>query len=142
MTPFKAVYGCDPPPLIPYYSNEKDPPKLARLLPSPDKILQQLQQILLKVQTRMKRLADKKRDEIVFTVGDCIWVKLQPYRLHSLALRKNQKLGMRYFGPFQISHRFGSIAYRLSLLLYSHIHLVFHVFLIKYYKISEINCSI
>lgn len=42
MTPFKAVYGCDPPPLIPYYSNEKDPPKFARLLPCRDKILQQL----------------------------------------------------------------------------------------------------
>jgi len=29
MTPFKIVYGCDPPTLVPYYSNDRDPPDLA-----------------------------------------------------------------------------------------------------------------
>lgn len=50
----------------------------------------------------MKIQADKKRRYFEFAVGDIVLVKLQPYRQHSLALRKNQKLGMRCFGPFEI----------------------------------------
>lgn len=48
----------------------------------------------------MKKLADKKRMEISFTEGQWVFVKLQPYRQHSVALSKNHKLSMRYFGPF------------------------------------------
>lgn len=42
MSPFKIVYGRDPPPLLPYYSNEGDPPELMQMLSSRDKILHQL----------------------------------------------------------------------------------------------------
>lgn len=79
----------------------------------------------------MKRLADKKRRKISFNVGDWVLVKLQPYRQHSLPLRKNQKLGMRYFGPFEISQRIGSVAYKLILPEHTRIHSVFHVSLLK-----------
>ncbi|WVZ24525.1 hypothetical protein V8G54_003069 [Vigna mungo] len=70
MTPFKVVYGREPPQLIQYSVTSYDPP-------------------------------------------------LQPYRQHSVALRKNQKLGMKYFGPFPIVERIGSVAI-------TKIHPVFH----------------
>ncbi|KAL2346295.1 hypothetical protein Fmac_000295 [Flemingia macrophylla] len=39
-----------------------------------------------------------------------VLVKLQLYRQHSVALRKSQKLGMKYFGPFPIVKKVGAIA--------------------------------
>lgn len=63
MTPFKIVYGCEPPPLIPNNSNEGDPSDLAQMLYSRDQILQQLKQNLHKSQARIKSLADKQEQK-------------------------------------------------------------------------------
>ena len=52
-----------------------------------------------------------KRRDLQFMVGDLVLVKLQPYKQHSVALRKHQKLGMRYFGPFLVIERIGTVAY-------------------------------
>lgn len=59
MSPFKVVYGRDPPQLIAYYSNENDPPEIALLLQQRDKTLAQLKQNLLKAQARMEKMAKK-----------------------------------------------------------------------------------
>jgi len=48
-----------------------------------------------------------------YNVEDFVYVKLQPYRQHSLRLTKNQKLFIRYFGPFPIVARIGQVAYKL-----------------------------
>ena len=37
-----------------------------------------------------------------YGIGELTLVKLQPYRQHLVALRKNQKLGMKYFGLFEV----------------------------------------
>jgi hypothetical protein len=63
----------------------------------------------------MKHQADKKRQDVTLAVSDHVLVKLQPYMQHSTTLRKNQKLSMKYFGPFKIEARIGSAAYRLAL---------------------------
>jgi len=58
-------------------------------------------------------------------------VKLQHYRQHSITLRKHKKLGMRYFGPFLVLEKIGTIAYKLQLPESARIHLIFHVALLK-----------
>lgn len=58
-------------------------------------------------------------------------MKLQPYIQTSLANRSSNKLSFRYFGPFKIVDRIGSVAYRLALPETSSIHPVFHVSQLK-----------
>jgi len=82
----------------------------------------------------MKKQANKNRRHMEFVVGDLVLVKLQPYRQHSLALRNNHKLTMRYFGLFEIIDRIGTVAYKLKLPPIAVIHPMFHVLGLKPFK--------
>lgn len=46
-------------------------------------------------QNRMKQNADKSRLERSFEVGESVYLKLQPYRQNSVALRRNLKLSSK-----------------------------------------------
>lgn len=90
-----------------------------------------IQQHLFRSKERMKRHADKKRTERQFQVGDMVFLKLQPYIQTSLAPRANQKLAFKYYGPFKVIARVGSVAYTLELPSYSAVHPTFHVSQLK-----------
>lgn len=96
-----------------------------------DAVLEVLKTNLQKAQQRMKEYADKHRREVVFQIGDWVYVKIQPFRQSSLHLQCHHKLGRRYFGPYQILARIGSVAYKLDLPEEAKIHNVFHVSLLK-----------
>ncbi|CAJ2652754.1 unnamed protein product [Trifolium pratense] len=134
MTPFKALYGREPPTLTRYEAQDSDPPALQEELKERDRILQQLKSNLERAQQYMKKQADKHIIEVKFQLGDLVLVKLQPYRQQSVALRKNQKLGMRYFGPFEIIACVGKVACKLKLPDHAKIHPVFHVSQLKPFK--------
>jgi hypothetical protein len=89
----------------------------------------------------MKAQADKNRIEREFSVGDLVYLKLQPYIQSSVAPRSNQKLSFKFFGPFPILQRIGKVAYKLQVPETCRIHPVVHVSQLKRHVPSHIQVS-
>jgi len=130
-TPFKLVYGRDPPLLHPYVVGETHIADLEDQLLERDHMLRLLKDNLSKAQARMKSFADSKRREMSFEVGDAVFLRLQPYRQKSLSKQKYAKLSPRFFGPYKVIKKIGSVAYELELPPAARIHPIFHVSLLK-----------
>lgn len=90
-----------------------------------------LEQHLIRIKQRMKSQADKKRTERHFEVGDKVFLRLQPYIQSSVAPRSSYKLSFRFYGPFEIEEKIGTVAYKLQLPPSSMIHPIFHVSQLK-----------
>lgn len=82
-------------------------------------------------QNRMVQLANKHRSERLFAKGKLVHVKLQPYRQKTLAHRQSQKPASKYYSPYKVLTRIGTVAYKLQLPDSATIHPVFHVSLLK-----------
>ena len=80
----------------------------------------------------MKQQADQHHSEISFDVADWVFLRLQPYKLMSLKkAKKDNKLSPKYYGPYKVLQKIGTMAYKLELLASSRVHLVFHVSCLK-----------
>ena len=82
-------------------------------------------------QSRQKSYANTRRRELVFEIGNYVYLKVSPMKSVRRFNMKG-KLSPRYIGPFKILERRGEVAYQLELpesLL--GVHDVFHVFQLK-----------
>ncbi|KAL0544392.1 hypothetical protein IC582_019507 [Cucumis melo] len=109
-TPFEAVYGRTPPPLLSYEDKKTTNNE---------------------VEWMLKAFADLKRRELKLKVGEEVYLKLRPYRQRSLARKKSEKLAPRFYGPYKIIEEIGAVAYRLDLPPEAAIHNVFHISQLK-----------
>ncbi|GJV17236.1 putative reverse transcriptase domain-containing protein [Tanacetum coccineum] len=76
---------------------------------------------------RQKRYADKRRKPLEFNVGDCVLLKVSPWK-GVVCFRKKGKLAPRFVGTFEIVEKVGLVAYRLRLLEeLNGVHDMFHV---------------
>ncbi|XP_026399650.1 uncharacterized protein LOC113295536 [Papaver somniferum] len=131
MCPFKPLYGYDPPHLAFPSTTTTSVKAVEDYLKQRDSTLDILKKSLHKAQERMVHYANENRIDRSFQVGDAVYLKLQPYRQSSIALRKILKLSAKYYGPFLVIKKIGAVACKLQLPLSSRIHPVFHVSQLK-----------
>nr|XP_009783750.1 PREDICTED: uncharacterized protein LOC104232276 [Nicotiana sylvestris] len=92
-----------------------------------------IRQRLLAAQSRQKSYADKRRRDLVFTIGDKMFLRVSPIK-GVMRFGKRGKLSPRFIGPYEIINRVEAVAYRLALPPeISFIHLVFHVSMLRKY---------
>jgi hypothetical protein len=114
-SPFEVLYGHSPKHFG--ISDEVVSPvqDVATLMNERETMLRSVRQHLLRAQQRMKHQADKRRSKRSFNIGDQVFLRLQPYVQSSLVPRSYHKLCFKYFEPFKIIDKIGSIAYKLAL---------------------------
>jgi hypothetical protein len=130
-TPFEVLYGHPPRHFGLSVSSVSSAPEVETLISEHATMLASVRHHLHRAQQRMKAQADKRRSDRQFCVEDYVYLKLQPYVQTSLAPRAHLKLSFRYFGPYKIIDKIGSVAYKLELPPSSLVHPVFHVSLLK-----------
>jgi len=80
MTPFEAIYGTTPLTLLIYVPGTSRIQSVDECLRDRDAILKELWHNLLLTQNHMKCQAIQHKQDISFSVGDYVYLKLQPYR--------------------------------------------------------------
>ncbi|WVZ53351.1 hypothetical protein U9M48_004311 [Paspalum notatum var. saurae] len=121
-SPFKALFGYETNLGISVVVPSSTPPSVAKLIQTRELHLQALKQHLAAAQNRIKLQADRGRVDLQFQPGESVLLKLQPYTQSSLVSRPYPKLAFKYYGPFKVLARVGSVAYKLDLPAESQIH--------------------
>lgn len=130
-TPYEALYGQAPPIHLPYLPGEAIEEEVDKILITREFKAQLLNFHLHRAQQRMQSLANKHRSDRQLKVGDWVYLKIQPYRQVTVSQQAFNKLSAKFYGPYQILEKIGTVAYKLSLPAHVAIHPTIHVSQLK-----------
>ncbi|KAK8358102.1 hypothetical protein V6Z11_A05G462300 [Gossypium hirsutum] len=82
----------------------------------------------------MKTYYEKGHGNVLFSVGDSVWLQLQSHHQCSLGPSNLHKLSPCFYCPSPIIRKIDLVAYELQLPSDIKIHNVFHVSLMKAFK--------
>nr|MDZ8005329.1 RNase H-like domain-containing protein [Nostoc sp. DedSLP05] len=131
MSPFKALYGYDPPSPRDWISTDIRVAAAGDVIEETLETMRSLKENLQMAVNRMKQQADQHRTERTFEVGDMVFVRLQPYKQTTLKIAGKQKLHPKFYGPYKIRQKISDVAYALDIPNRGRLHDVFHVSCLK-----------
>ncbi|MCO5573795.1 hypothetical protein L7F22_027569 [Adiantum nelumboides] len=98
-----------------------------------DEAYKKIKLVLEKTLSKQKKAADCHRRELVFSLGDWVLLRFEKARLRKMKGKERlfPKLGVRYYGPFQVCDKINDVAYTLKVPEGGKIHNAFHVSLLR-----------
>ena len=127
-----ALYGYNPPSITSYLRENSKVQAVEDHIEHQQQVLQILKDNLTLAHNRMKQQEDQHRNKRIFDVSDWVFLQLEPYKQMSLKqAKKDNKLSPKYYGPYKVLQKIGTMTYKLVLLASSRVHPVFHFSCLK-----------